>query len=326
MLSVSHSDGGSMTTPRDPLERFFTSTLRMSHLRTLGALARYGQVRRVAEAFHVTQSAISKQIAEIEVGLGEAVARREGNALVLTPIGQRLAARANDILQQLERTRHEIATLRSGLSGRVVVGAVSTVNVWLVPQAIGLLRSRAPGVVIAIEEDSAHRLLPRLLDRSIDLAVIRVWQPVAPPGLSHRMLMDEELCVAVGSQHRLAGRRRLSWDEAMDHPWIVPRAGTNAHGALSALLGIHGHRIPDEAVESVSVALNAALLSRGAFIGLLPRYMASDLAAQGRIAVLPLDTGRLLSEIRVFWRTGDEDPAQALVLDCLAEASRARPA
>jgi len=314
-----------MTARRDPLERFFTSTLRMNHLRTLSALARFGQVRRVAEAFHVTQSAISKQIAEIEEGLCEMVVRREGNSVVLTPIGQRLADRATDILQQLDKTRHDIAALRSGLSGRVVVGAVSTVNLWLVPQAIDLLRQRAPGVCFAMEEDSAHRLLPRLLDRSIDLAVIRIWQPVAQPGLSHRMLMDEELCVAVSAQHPLAEQPEVSWDEAMAHPWVVPRSGTNAHAALSALLANHGHRIPDGAVESVSVALNLALLARGRFVGLLPRRMAWDLTGQGRMAILPLDTGRLLSETRVFWRTDDDDASQGLVLDCLVEASRTPP-
>ena len=132
-----------MTTRRDPLERFFTSTLRMNHLRTLAALVQFGQVRRVAEAFHVTQSAISKQIAEIEDGLGEPVVRREGNAIVLTAIGQRLASRATDVLQQLDKTRHEIEALRSGMSGRVVLGAVSTVNVGLVPRAIRLVRQRA---------------------------------------------------------------------------------------------------------------------------------------------------------------------------------------
>lgn len=64
------------------MDRFFNATLRMNHLRTLAALCRLGQVRKVAEFFHVTQSAISKQIADIEDGLGEAILRREGNAVV----------------------------------------------------------------------------------------------------------------------------------------------------------------------------------------------------------------------------------------------------
>jgi DNA-binding transcriptional LysR family regulator len=314
-----------MSLPRDPLERFFGATLRINHLRTLAALAQLGQLRRVAEAFHVTQSAISKQIAEIEAGLGEAVLRREGNAVVLTPIGQRLALRATDILEQLERTRHEIAALRVGLSGRIVLGAVATVTAWLVPQAIRHLKARAPGVAFSLEEGTAHQLLRRLAERSIDLAVVRMWQPIAHEGLSSRILMDEAMVIAVGARHLMAPRKDLSWEELMDCSWIIPRAGSAAHAALAALMASHGLAIPEMAVESISVTLNLALLASGDFVCLLPRYLASDLAAEGRVAILPLDTAGLLSETRVFWRNDDHDATRSLVLDCLVEVSQQTP-
>lgn len=308
--------------PRDPLERFFHATLRINHLRTLAALVQLGQVRRVAEAFHVTQSAISKQIAEIEAGLGEVVLRREGNAVVLTPIGQRLALRATDILEQLERTRHEIAALRVGLSGRIVLGAVATVTAWLVPQAIRRLKERAPRVAFSLEEGTAAQLLRRLAERSIDLAVVRMWQPIAHEGLSSRILMDEDMVIAVGAGHPMAIRKDVSWEDLMDCSWFIPRAGSAAHAALAALLASHGLAIPEAAVESISMTLNLALLAGGDFVGLLPRYLASDLAAEGRVAILPLDTAGLLSETRVFWRNDDHDATCALVLDCLVDASQ----
>jgi len=310
---------------RDPLDRFFNATLRMNHLRTLAALAQLGQVRRVADAFHVTQSAISKQIAEIEAGLGEEVVRREGNRLVLTPIGQRLTARASDVLQQLDRTRQEIAALRVGLTGRVVLGTVSTVNAWLVPHAIGRLRERAPSVAVVIEEDRADRLLLRLLDRGIDLAVIRMWHPMAHEGLAHRGLMDEAIVIAVGATHPLAKRPQVAWEEVMTYPWVVPKSGSAAHGALAALLASHGQGMPSVPVESTSVTLNVALLAAGAFVCLLPSHLATQLVAEGRVAVLPLDTAGLLSETRVYWRSDEHDATQSLLLDCLIDASGVPP-
>ena len=311
-----------MNAPRDPLDRFFNATLRLAHLRTLAALAALGQVRKVAEQFHVSQSAISKQIAEIEAGLGELVVRREGNGLVLTPIGQRLTARAAGVLRQLDRARHEIAALRVGLSGRVVLGAVSTVNATLVPRAIAMLRQRAPNVQLAMDEDGADRLLPRLIDRSIDLAVIRMWHPITQEGLSNRVLMDEPLVCVVRAGHALASRDSLSWGELHGYSWFVPKAGSPAYGALAALLAQHGERIPDGAVESISMTLNLHLLAEGGFVGLLPRDLATHLASQGQVAILPVDCGDLLSEIRVFWRTDEHDATQALLVDCLVQASR----
>lgn len=314
-----------MNSPRESIDRFFQATLRLSHLRTLASLLTLGQVRKVAEAFHVTQSAISKQISEIESGLGETVIRREGNRIVLTPIGHRLALQARDILRQLERTRIEISSLRKGLSGRVVIGSVATVNSVLVPAAIRQLKRRAPEVAIAIEEDTADRLLPRLLDRSIDLAVIRMWHPLAHEGLAHQLLMDEAIVIVVGAQHPLAGKVSVSWDDTMAYPWIVPKSGSPAHGALEALLASHGHRIPDGQVESISLALNLALYASDCFIGLLPREFANFCVAEGRIAILPLDTADLLSETRVFWRADDHEPTRSLMLQCLVEASQTKP-
>lgn len=311
-----------MPLPREPLDRFFNSTLRMNHLRTLAALVRLGQVRRVAEEFHVTQSAISKQIAEIEAGLGEAVVRREGNRLVLTPIGERLTSRATDILRQIERTRDEIAALRVGLSGRVVLGAVSTVSASLVPKAILLLKEQAPDVTVLLEEDTADRLLPRLIDGSIDLAVTRMWHPVAYEGVSQRVLMNEPVVIAVGAGHPLAGKDHVSWESALTFPWIVPKTGSPAHGALSALLAAHGLRVPAGSTESISITMNLELLKLGPFVCLLPGNFALHLAGERRIAVLPLDTGSILSEIRLLWLTDTQGATQELLLDCLAEASR----
>ena len=310
-----------MNTPRDPIDRFFDATLRLSHLRMLASLADLRQVRRVAEAFNVTQSAISKQLAEIETGLGEPVVRREGNGLVLTPIGQQLTLRATEVLQQLDRARGEILSLRKGLGGRVVIGAVATVNSDLVPKALLRLKERAPAVVVALEEDTADRLLPRLVDRRIDLAVVRMWHPLVHRDLVHKVLMDEAIVIAVGAQHPLAGQSAVSWQDAMAHPWIVPKAGSPAHGALEALVASHGHRIPDGTVESISFALNLALFACAPFVGLLPERTAKVWAREGRIAVLPLDTDRLLSEVRVFWRTDDKEPALGLMLECLESAA-----
>lgn len=314
-----------MMSRRELIDRFFRSQLRLSHLRTLAMLAELGQVRKVAEAFHVTQSAISKQISEIEIGLGEAVVRREGNRLLLTPIGHRLATRARDVLDQLDRTRLEVAALRSGLFGRVVIGSVTTVSSSIVPEAIRRLKRRAPEVTVAIEEDSADRLLARLASGHIALAIVRIWHPIAREGLVHRHLMDETLVLVVGSAHPLAGKQDLQWGDAMAYPWIVPAAGSPALGALEALLAAQGYCIPDGQVESISISLNVRLCITDDFVALLPKSLAIQLQNEGRIAILPLDTQHLLAETRAFWRTGDEDPTRQLFLECLVDASQGEP-
>jgi DNA-binding transcriptional LysR family regulator len=316
------TENDSMPTERDPIDRFFQSTLRLNHLRTLAMLFSLGQVRKVAEAFHVTQSAISKQIADIEGALGEQVVRRQGNGLVITPIGQVLAQRAKLVLHQLERARDEVVAMRGGFGGRVAVGSVSTVNSTLVPQAILAMKQQAPNVVVVVEEDTADRLLNRLLNRDLDIAIVRMWHPIAHEELGQQLLGSEGLVVVVGRDHPLADFTTLDWDETMRFPWVVPRSGSTAGGALEAMLAAQGLRIPVGQVESISLALIASLLSTGQFIGLLPRKLALAWEMERRVSVLPLETKDLLSEVRVFWRDADDNTACALLRDCLVKASQ----
>ncbi|MGR4068255.1 LysR family transcriptional regulator [Billgrantia sp. C5P2] len=73
------------------IKRFFKHVLKLRHLRTIAMLTEMGQVSRVAQELNVTQPAISKQIGEIERALDAPIVQRQGNRIVLTPIGERLA-------------------------------------------------------------------------------------------------------------------------------------------------------------------------------------------------------------------------------------------
>lgn len=306
-----------------PIEKFFRSQLRLSHLRTVAALAALGQVRKVAEAFNVTQSAVSKQLGEIEEGLGEPIVRRQGNQLVFTSVGAKLAARARDIVGQLDHLRLEMGSLSAGLSGRIRVGSVTTVNSDLLPRAICRLREQSRHIDIALEENTADRLLDHLRDGTLDVVVCRSWQPIAMPGISQAVLMDEAIVLVVQPGHPLAGRSEISWSEATAYPWIVPGRGSPAANAVDALLAHHDEHLPAGRVESISLVLNRALLELEPFIGLLPKKYALRLAAEGEVAILALDTENLLSETRVFWRSDDQEQVTSMMLDSLREVARA---
>lgn len=305
------------------IDKFFRSHLRLSHLRTIAALAALGQVRKVAEVFNVTQSAVSKQLGEIEDGLGEPIVRRQGNQLVFTSVGAKLAIRARDILGQLDHLRLEMGALSAGLSGRIRVGSVTTVNSDLLPRAICRLREHAKHIDIAVEENTANRLLESLRDGTLDVVVCRSWQPIAMPGISQAVLMDEAIVLVVYPGHPLATRSEISWSELTAYPWIVPVRGSPAGNAVDALLAHHGEHLPVGRVESISLVLNRALLELESFIGLLPKQYALRLTDEGSVAILPLDTENLLSETRMFWRSDDQEQVTSLMLDSLREAALA---
>ena len=116
-----------MVETRDPVqdrqfERFFGSAMKLNQLRILLALSELKQIKAVAQAFLVTQPAISKQIAEMESLLGLDLIRRVGQNVEFTVFGHALTNRAREILHQVNNARKDFDALCFGSSGRVKRG------------------------------------------------------------------------------------------------------------------------------------------------------------------------------------------------------------
>ena len=82
--------------------------LEVRHLRLVSAVAELGSLTRAGDRLHLTQSALSHQLRDIESRLGAALFLRVGKRLVLTPAGERLLATARDVLDRLDRTEQDI--------------------------------------------------------------------------------------------------------------------------------------------------------------------------------------------------------------------------
>src|SRR3954468_8058263 len=82
--------------------------LEVRHLRLVAAVSAVGSLTRAGDQLHLTQSALSHQLRDIEARLGAALFLRVGKRLVLTPAGERLLHSATDILGRLQEAEHEI--------------------------------------------------------------------------------------------------------------------------------------------------------------------------------------------------------------------------
>ncbi|MBS7808555.1 LysR substrate-binding domain-containing protein [Variovorax sp. PCZ-1] len=114
-------------------------TLRKLHppthlLRAFIMTARHDSISRAAEALHLTQSAVSKQILELEGSLGVALFERVRKRLVLTPAGARYEAAVRPLLAQLEAATLDVITSGDG-GGALHISCLPTFAAkWLIPR------------------------------------------------------------------------------------------------------------------------------------------------------------------------------------------------
>jgi DNA-binding transcriptional LysR family regulator len=103
-------------------------------LQAFATTARFGSISRAAEALHLTQSAVSKQVQELERWTGVPLFERVRKRLALTPAGQRYEAAVRPLLAQLEAATLDLITTGSG-SGDLHVSSLPTFGAkWLIPR------------------------------------------------------------------------------------------------------------------------------------------------------------------------------------------------
>ena len=292
----------------------FARSLTLRHLRIIAALAEYGLVAKVAESLNVTQPSVSKQISELERLVDMQIVFRERNRLHLTPAGYRLADHARQILLQLDRAAFDMDAITQGVAGAVAIGAVGSIAPILLPPAISLMKRSAPQANISVTEGHFVSLFPSLESGAIDMLIARIWHPQDIPGIRQKVLLEEQIAIVAGKDHPLARETSLGWGEAVEWPWILPLGNSVARQAVESFFAGFGAPPPVNVVASGSLLLNIALMRDMPALGLFPQSIAQAYASRGELVILPLDTQNLLSQVRCFWREGQDEANSAFDL------------
>ena len=244
-------------------------------LEVFRAVAQCGSITTAAHRLRFTQSAVSRQIAALEVQVGVRVFDRLPRGVALTEEGRTLLPHAEAILDRLTTARRDLDELRGLGSGRLRVGAFPTAVAALVPRALAAFRAAYPKVALSLVEGTTPVLLERLAAGDADVAVVSS----SPTGqidtarFDLHPLLDERLLVAVSRAHRLARRRTVRLAELADDPFIVGSARAEDTLLRASLPGGFQPRIEIVAAEwtgklgcvaaGLGVALVPALAVRG---------------------------------------------------------------
>ena len=117
-------------------------------------VAREGSITAAANALHITQPTLSRQIRELEEEVGSPLFVRGSHSISLTEEGVLLRKRASEILELVEKTQREMARTEQTLSGDVFLGAGETVGVHYLTQTARELQRQHPDVQMCIRDRS----------------------------------------------------------------------------------------------------------------------------------------------------------------------------
>lgn len=141
-------------------------------LRYFLTIAREGNITNAANALHVTQPTLSRQIRDLEEELGQQLFVRGSHSVTLTPEGMLLRKRAEEILDLVQKTEQEFAQTEEAVSGEVYIGAGETMGVHYLTRAARQLQEKYPDVHIHISSGDATDVREDLDKGLIDFGLL----------------------------------------------------------------------------------------------------------------------------------------------------------
>lgn len=199
-------------------------------LRSFLAVAREGNVTRAASSLHITQPALSRQLAELERELGCELLVREPRGVTLTDEGMLLRKRAEEIVSLADRTELEMRSPVAEVSGDVWVGGGESRVVELVARAASRLASEHPGVRLRIFSGNADAVMERIEKGLLDFGIVIGHDP----GNHYEQLelaWEDRWGVLVRKDDPLANQEQVELEDLRDRALIV---SAQSHGHIDS--------------------------------------------------------------------------------------------
>jgi DNA-binding transcriptional LysR family regulator len=265
------------------------SRLKLRELHMLDAVVQSGSMAKAAAHLGLSQSAVSKAIAEMEHTLGVPLLDRMSRGVEPTAFARILLKRSVTIFDELSQGLREIEFLTDPTTGELRIGTTEPMTA-IVAAVIDRLSRQYPRITFHVTVDgSMPSLFSELRERKLDLAIFRMASANPGKDLKGEILFHDQLVVMAGEHNRWARRRRINLSDLMDEPWILPSPNVSIGQYVAEAFRTRGLTIPRSAVITSSVHMRHNMLVTGRFLAMLPSAMLKFPTYRGSLRALPID-------------------------------------
>jgi LysR family transcriptional regulator for metE and metH len=259
-------------------------SLDIRHLKLIVAVTEEKSVTRAGEVLHLTQSALSHQLREVEEQLGTPLFLRMNKKMVLTQAGETLLQTARQVIAEMKRAEHHISEMAANRQGTLRISTECyTCYHWL-PGVMKEFRRKFPGVELKIDAEATHRPVQALLQGKLDLGIVTDVQ--RDKRLQYRPLFEDEFVAVMAPDHPLAARPFVTARDFTDQNLILyvsPEESTVFEKVLRPA-GVVPARVSTVPLTEAIIEMVKA----GLGISALARWAVEEQIAAGKIAAVPL--------------------------------------
>jgi len=300
--------------------------LDVRRLQVLIELDARGSFSAAADALHLTQSAVSQHVAALEREVGLPLVERATRPIGLTEAGHALVTHARVVLARLDDAEQELALIAGRLRGRLRFGSFPTALTTFVPTAVTRFKERQPEVTLTVIDDHLQRLLPRLTNGELDLALIYDHDALThkpDDDLERLHLLDDPFHAVLPAGHRLARSRTIKLEQLASETWVGGGPTSSWFQIVRQSCREAGFEPPVAFTTDDYLAVQA-FAAAGVGVSVLPGLAVQHPLPGVQIRTLVSPPVRLVSVARPVH--GFRSPASLTMLDALKTAADQRAA
>ena len=201
--------------------------MELRHLRYFIAAAENGSVSAASRALHISQSAISEQLSDLESEIEVPLFTRTSRKATLTPAGELFLTEAKRIISSVEHAVDVARLAHQGKVGVLKIGFFSGATGVSFPRLIRHFRKKHPGIQISLIEMTSAQQWQALIKGQIDVGFTRRLEPEFRAGLRSELIQQDPILAVLPRNHPAAAGGTVDLRDLANEPFIVSSRETS---------------------------------------------------------------------------------------------------
>jgi len=256
--------------------------MEIHQLRYFVAVAEESSFSQAAQREHVSQPSLSQQIHKLEEELNQQLFDRLPRSVVLTAAGRCLLPYARVILTAIADAGRAVTALEAEVAGRLAVGAIPSIALYILPRLIGRFQHAYPKVTFELFEGTTGKLAQRLEDGTLDLVIASGTDE--SPNLARHSLGREALLLLVPEKHLFARRKSVRWSDLADEKFLLLHDEHSLSIHVRQLLAANDLK-PELVLRGAQLVTIARMVAAGLGVTVIPEMMAATEFVKDCVAV-----------------------------------------
>lgn len=237
-------------------------------------VAKKEHVTEAADKLHVAQSAVSRQIANLEAELGVQLFIRQGRNVKLTAIGEIFLQHMEQALHVIEHAKQVIEEYMDPERGIIRLGFTSSMAAYILPNVISAFCEEYPKVQFKLSQGSHYALQERLASGEINMALLGPV-PTKSSSVQGTILFHENMIALLPESHPLANEKSIQLDQLRSEKFILFPEGFVLRDIVIQACRQLGFN-PDISFEGEELEAIKGLVSAGLGVSLVPEITLVD--------------------------------------------------